>query len=476
MIVIDVTARVSKIEGPLKRVTDLVTKMEKSIDKAAQAMDRLAAAAAKAGAVNPMMPAVPSVRPSGGGTGQGRQPKPAAGPSMLDLYRYINGLNTASGGKLQPQRNQALAHTFAHYQTLASQGNPHAMRAVSSLAPAVARMMKPPKGFRQLAMDALMTSRFGMGAGGVSMMPLIGRTVAAISKLGPAGIAAAGGLGLLAAAIGTVVNSIMAINNSALKMAGAGTTPGTQAILDRLSGVLGGDASQMAQQFGGNISHGIGAGFAARAGIQTYSGAYGDFDVGAKFAKYANYVGNSKSYREAQQKAIGVGMPQLANMYYLSAENKKDLASRASQGYSQQDVTTSVNGAYAINKLKDSFEKLINKIAIRFGPMLIKIMDGIGNMLDWLGKAWDAVPDVVKRMMMGAAGLAGSGSVDSTNKKMAEADDRNIRALNENTRALKDYREIMGGGDRANSAIPKRISGMRLGDPSYRIGLEGGIA
>src|SRR5690242_6600709 len=85
MIVIDVTARVSKLEGPIKRASSLVEKMEKSIDRATKAMEKFAAAAGSANQ------ALPSTGGGGGGNGGRRTPsggwtapwaKAGAGPAQ----------------------------------------------------------------------------------------------------------------------------------------------------------------------------------------------------------------------------------------------------------------------------------------------------------------------------------------------------------------------------------------------------------
>lgn len=485
-IVIDVTGKINKFEGPIKRATDLVSKLEKSIDKATRAMERLADAAAK---VQP--PNMGNGRGGyrgggggGGGTAPGLRHPSVATP--MDTFRMLNALAGKGPSPLQPARNAALGAAYKYYAGLAKQGNPIGMRALVQLAPhlhALANPKAPPvpkikpppkpkKGFGGLAMQALMTSRFGVsGDGGVSFMPLIGRTVAALSSLGPAGIAAAAGLTALTAQTAVVVHAIQSIGGFATRMAQAGTTPGTQGILDRLGAMFGTSGSQMAQQFAGNISHGVGAGIAANMGINPYSGFGGDQDIGAKLAKAAYNIANS-SKADARWKAINLGMPELANLRYLNKDNKKDLFNRG-RGYSEGEMRTSVNGQYAIGKLHDSFERLMNKLAIRFAPLLIKIMDGISNMLDNLAKAWDNLPEGIKKVIIGAAGLVG---LDDTNDKLAKANHDQVNALNANTRALNGMRETIGGGQRAQKVLPHNIQGGRLADPSYRIGLEGGIA
>lgn len=467
MIVIDVTARINKVEGPLKKVVDLVDKLERNLNKAAKAMEKLAIASAKVQA--------PSFAGGSPGTSlarAGSSGAPPKGASPMDVYRFLNGVNSASGGQFQGQRNQALLKAFQHYQSLAMGGDPSAMRAVSSLGPSVAKMMQPKKGFGQFAMSAIMSTRVGVGAGGVQVMPLVGQTIRALSALSPAVTAVLGPLALMAAGAMAVVGAMNSIFEFSNRVAANGTTPGTQGVLDRMR-FLGGNA----QSFGQNISSGTGAAFASQAGINPYSGVYGDFDVGAKFAKYAQFVGGSKSYRQAQQRAIAVGSPGLANMYYLSDENKKDLFDR-SRGSSPKDIATSVNGAYAMNKMSDAFEKFVNKLAIKFAPAMIRIMTAIGNMLDWLGKVYDKLPQKFKDVInaLGSSPLGNAGGVGKTNDKLADANERHIRALEDNTRALNAGRETTGGGARAQSVFPGRITGNRIGDPAYRRGLEGGIA
>lgn len=472
MIVIDVTARVNKIEGPLKRVTALVDKLEKSTDRAAAAVEKLANAWAKAGAAaGSNLPAIP--RPGGGGAGNRAPalPKPPKVATPMDQYRYLNAVNTASGGRYQAQRNQALSRVFQHYQQLAMSGDPRAMRAVASLAPQMAKMNAPKKGFGHYAMQAVMSSRYGVGgSGGGGVQPLIGRSVQALGALGGAAVGAAGALAMLVTGVKVVLSSVHSIGGFVSRMSSAGTTAGSQVALDRLGALLGGNGSQMAQAFASNISGGTGAGFAARAGINPNSSPYGDFDMGSKFLRYAEYVARSQSYRDAQRKAIGVGSPELANLYYLNRENRGRLFNRRS-GYGQGDMRDSVNGQASMAMLGQSFEKLMNKLAIRFAPALMRIVDWISSLVDRLTNAWASVPEGVKQMFFGAS----YSSADRANDGLRRADDEHIRALRDNTRALRDSRETQGGGGRAQGVIPRNIPGSRLGDPAYRIALEGGI-
>lgn len=487
MIVIDVSARVNKIEGPLKKVTSVVEKMEKSIDKAAQAMEKLASAAAKVGAFGGNFPAVPRGPGSGGGGGRvPRAPKQPAGPTPMDQYRYINALNSASGGRIQGLRNSALQSTFTHYQRLASQGNPQAMRAVASLAPSMAKLNAPGKGVGHYAKQALMSSRFSVGgSGGPQMMPLIGRTMAMLTRMGPVGMAAATALALVAADALVAAKAIGILGGAATRMTGAQTGPATLGSLDRLAGVLGGNSAELAQRFGSNISNGTGAGAAAAAGINPYSGPYGDFDIGSKLAKYAEVVARSSSYKEAMRAAVKVGMPELAKLFYLSKEQKRDAFSRRN-GYSERDIRAGVQGEYAVNRMNMAWMRLFTSMERLFGAMArwTSTMNGIAASMDRISSGefqrdWDRMqkdPEFAaqKRWQMSQPQWnfdrierAKSGAVDS--------EKRNTEALDRNTRALNRVREIQGGGSRAQGVIPRNIPGSRLGDPAYRQALEGGI-
>lgn len=479
MIVIDVTAKVSKATAPMQKVVDIVTKLEKRIDATTAAMNRLASAAAKAGsAYNPGVASSGTSRPGSpvrAGSGSNRAVAPPQA-TPLDRYRYLNAMNTASGGRYQMQRNHALMSTFRHYQGGANSGDPKAMRAIQSLAPSVAKMMAPKKGAGHFAMQALMSSRFGAGAGGgMQLMPLVGRTVQALAALGPAALGAAAGIGTMAGMIATVVNSIQSVGAFTGRMAGNATTPGTQGALDRLNGVLGGDASGMAQQFGSNIKHGVGAGWAASHGINPYSGPFGDINVGDKFLKALQVIGKAQTYAEAQRMAAMTGTPGAANYWYLSESNKRDAQSRAS-GYSEKDIRSAVNGQYALTKLSDAFEKLINKLAVSFAPVLTTVIDGISKALDWLGKAWENLPAWVRLAIAPLSMIDTNGSkVDSANKSLQNSQEAQTRAIIANTRALKEFRETQGGGSRARGALPGKVSGARMTDPAVQAAIAGGL-
>ena len=75
--------------------------------------------------------------------------------------------------------------------------------------------------------------------------------------------------------------------------------------------------------------------------------------------------------------------------------------------------------------------------------------------------------------------VAGLGGIAATfgngGKQVETAMERNTSAIRENTRALKDTREILGGGARAQRALPTRVRGHFLNDRAYRQGLATGL-
>lgn len=489
MLVIDVTARVNKVEGPLKRVVDICQKMEKSIDKAANAMNKLATAAAK---VQNFAPAAVSAAPGGGGGsgGGGNKTRPSKAPpqaSAMDFYKFVNGLNTASGGKMQSQRNTTLARVFNHYQTLASQGDPNAMRAVNTLAPHVAKMNQKKPGLGAIAKQIAMSSRFGIGAGGMQMMPLVGQVVAGLSKLGPYGIAAAAALAAFTSGVVAAVHAVGLISEMAGRMAGNRSSASTQGVVDRF-GMFGGAGAF------GNLS-GISAGFAAQAGINPNTGPFGQNNLGQNYIKGLQYVHGLKTYEQAQRYAQGIGSPELANAWFLSDKQMSYARNSSKFGLSEKETGAGVRAQFAMGQVGKSFENLIMRVFVKFAPMIEKgantltvVFDQLSRFLPaitqklvegmkWLMELWNKWAGAINKLTGGAAGMPyfDTKGIDSMNLDQVRAQRENTQAVRDSIRAMNGLRETMGGGQRARGAIPGKVSGMRLSDPSYRMGLEGGV-
>lgn len=479
MIVIDVTARISKIEGPLKRANDLVQKLEKSMDRLTKATEKWAAVMASV-----QVPSAGGGRSGGGGggraTGPGlRQPSQA---TPMDVFRMLNALVGKGPSPLRPARDAALQKAFSYYSNLAKQGNPVGMRAVASLAPHMNSLLnpnappviKPPKKppvvkgkktFGQLALNALMSTRVGFGQDGISVMPLVGRTIQALAAMGPPGIAAAAALTAVASASALVVNAMNSIAAWTTKMNAAGTTPQTQGVLDRMR-FLGVDPGS----FAAAISSGDGAAFAGKFGISPYSGVWGDFDVGKKILKYAKGIAQETTLQGAQQAALAAHQPGLANIWYLSPENKKDMLK--GNAYSERDMRNAVNGAYAMNKLQDAFEKFVNKVAVDYGPTLIRVAQMLAASIGPLATLLRVMPDWTKGAAYNMPDIVSP--ADKANKGIEGALDENTQAVRDNTRAVKGMRDVIGG-PRTQGVLRPGIRGEHLSDPSYREGLEGGI-
>lgn len=53
--------------------------------------------------------------------------------------------------------------------------------------------------------------------------------------------------------------------------------------------------------------------------------------------------------------------------------------------------------------------------------------------------------------------------------------DRNTNAIRENTRALRDTREVLGGGARAQRAMPSKVRSYYMNQHRYRQALATGV-
>jgi|CXWL01.1.fsa_nt_gi hypothetical protein len=300
-------------------------------------------------------------------------------------------------------------------------------------------------------MQAWMRTRFAKGAfGGLKAMPL-GRDLAtmfgggggglarAVAPLlaNPVGIAAV--VTLATAAAGLVAGHMGAqfhgSNLTRMAMMGGSMGQNTRASIGARS--LGMDPNSAVSNFAQSITSGVAAGFAARAGINIVGGPFGDINDAQKFNKGLDFIRQAGSWDEAQRRAIGLGDRGLAPAYFDSPEQIAGQKRRANQPFDEKAARSAREYSNSVAEIQESWEKMKRDATAPFLKGLARLMN-----LDKNSAINDAFPGTFPGP-----------------KKTSQSVDEHTNALNNHARAMKDFVEIIGGGERAHRAIPKRVRG-----------------
>lgn len=249
--------------------------------------------------------------------------------------------------------------------------------------------------------------------------------------------------------------------------------------------------------YGAVMSGGYARALAANAGYNVTGGPFGNLDRASLGRSVATQIMNSSSEQEAIRKAMAFRSPEASKLYYLDARNRADFLNNRSD-ISVQDMRNSINVQYRKDRLGDKVNNLLDRMMARMIPILdaavfliekiFAVLERIynfwakpvNNVLDQVGKNIDNWYPGKYTMQWGALGLgmdlgtAATKALMGENDKMRAQQD-NTRAINSNTHALKEFRETLGGGMRAQRALPTNTSGFRLNDQSYRLALESGV-
>lgn len=289
------------------------------------------------------------------------------------------------------------------------------------------KMIGHPLGVDLMKVGALMgpnaaNGLFGGGAGG-----------GALAGVGFAAAGAVAALTAFAAAVqhvGTMLQSLAA--QTAASANSAGSVQGIRAAAAQ----LGMDPAQLARQVQGAVgAGGIGAGFGIQAGINPVGGSFGDMGYAEKARKALKFVAGSKSFDEARRRAEGLGIPEAAQFFYLNPSNKAALMNNGFGG-GAESVAAGANFRYAQERIGASFWKVLEKAT----PAIEYFANGLSDLAD-----------VIDFVLNGFKKSSGGKSYQ----------ERQIKALDDNTRAINGMRETLGGGPRAQGALPSGIKGQQ---------------
>lgn len=462
--VIDITARTGRAGTALTKLETVVQRLEKSLDKAAAAMDRFASASARVGAISPM--GGPPARRGGGAS-----PQQLNHGHLYNFYRARNLLNGGYGGQMLSAARGAFGTASAQF----AGGNFGAAGQMATWAARIRRLQGSGSG--SAIGKWLASSRFGVGANGVSLQPLVGQSIAMLAKLGPHGMVAAAALAAVAlAAIAAKKGFDKLVEMTGTKFA-TGSTFGEAAKLSAIGTYLGGDIAGRVNSFQDAIgSGGYAAAYAGQAGINVVGGPFGDRNYGRKYLKYLDAVYNAKSNDTADRMSMAVGQRDMQRIRMLDPETYQRLKNSMGDSISAKSAAAAEKAKAEMAIFSNELDKFATMMARSVIPVLTKSLRWINDMLDRLlsNRAFaTALGFFFGGGAVGAAMMHGASEeyLKSKNIKV----DENTKALNENTRALGQFREVIGGGQRAQNSLPGKATGKTLNNDAMRMALAGGL-
>lgn len=433
-IVIDVAFKLTG--ASTSPVTRLVTKMRELDDQLSRVNGQLRQMLALLHSVGQASGGVQVPRAGGGGGGRAgggalvaRGPAAPRIPTDVDrfrqafaAFRYFNTAHarTGQGGM---HRQAALQASLALAQRMAAQGN---FGGMAQLAPHLYPRQRP--GFGRRLASAVFSTRVGFGAGGMQIAPLIGRLAALHPAIGAAVLA----LGAFTAAIGSAIASL---DNLAKNRAVLGGSAAETAMASRNARFAGLDPQQAAAALREAIQSGAGASFAAAAGINITDGPFGDNNYARKLIQALEFIAQAPTFDAARRRAEAFGIPEAARIQQLNSTDRNQF----------RMAPTARDDSSAVASTR------FNMSMVRLNSVLDRLRERLAPFIEWLATQIDrvvSVLDAVDRFTRGATRDA--------------AQERNTRAIEQNTRELRAQRDTFGGGERASAALPSRLRGDQI--------------
>jgi hypothetical protein len=299
-----------------------------------------------------------------------------------------------------------------------------------------------------------------------------------VAALGPAAEMAGAALGPLAvaaiavtAAFNVAQLSAGAINADRRANAASGGSAAQSASANAIAGSIGLNGSAISGLSNTIAGGGAASAIAMQLGISPVRGGLtGDMNDAKAFTKVTDYLRRIKRPEDALRTAELLGNRDLVQVRDMSQGTYDRL--KKVQGSTQEQRTAAADfdaEMVIFNKQLDQLKYSLSPVVREFATFTGGINDFL-NIIQGKGGSWDAV---VKGLTSGGI-VAGNPIVTSigqivehlmggdSKKQEAAAREKQTRAINENTRAIKQSREIIGGGSRAQGAIPSGITGREI--------------
>ena len=332
---------------------------------------------------------------------------------------------------------------------------------------------------KQLA-TAIFSTRVGFGPNGISVMPLVGQLFKLLGNLGPVGEAAAVAIAVLTAQI----MFLAAAARTAIEhgtdfgrayFSGGGTFKETQQLagIGAATGYSASDMAGMARAYNESVKNNpVALNRAASHGYSpNYSGIYGDTDDTKRFLNALNDMLDNPNKAQARLAARGTPLENFGNLTYASKDVQNQVKGYQSFVNSPEQLQKAADAQYKLNMTMAEFSRLMTSIGNSILPFVnanllifqsgLKVLQGlfdelqigIYNLMKWIHDKLGIGPnpDRPKDAYDDLARLKGEQQA-----KHAEAMDRQTQAIENNTRALNEHRQVFGGGPNGNAAIPEQ--------------------
>jgi hypothetical protein len=482
------TVTIDLVVGDPSKVDAMFDKWDKGLKSIQDQTDKIKAA----------MSGVYMPPPGGGGGFRRRGASGPGGNNVLDdlqKARVASAVAKANGG--DPYwRNQASGYAQLSINSLQKQALAGDMTAVTKLNQAVnLQKRNSPNSTMSKIQDAFMTSRMGMGAGGLQIMPLVNK----LSAIHPAAAVVVGALTMLGQGISKTYDDLnKRLNQSASYGAGAKD-------VDRVASWLGLDGDAVIESMRGAVeSSDLAKSYAMQAGVNPVQGVHGSMDFAKDTLKQMALIANAKSYDEARKMAYEYKQPELANLHFASQQMKDEIKVASTEMNPQQkQAQMKLNDdLYAIQKMFNEgvkgfvapFFELASSFSdfqrIVFGDKL-QVVSKVAMSFTWLASGLTLTIKVISEFFKGLTAIitflkdkfpqilganAAKDAADTINDadKQQEKSQKDLTlATIQLTSAIKQG--INGGGARVRSAIPGQVQSTQLNDKAYRDALKDGI-
>jgi hypothetical protein len=313
------------------------------------------------------------------------------------------------------------------------------------------------------------------------------RSVAALGPAADMAGAALGPLAVAAIAVTTAFNvakySADAINADRRANARSGGTSAQAASANAIAGSIGLNGSAITGVSQAIAGGGFAGATAMRLGISPVrGGAVGDLNDAAAFTKVTDAIRRAKTQQQALRLAEIFGNRDLVQVRDLSEGTYNRLKQVQGTNPEQRHQAAEFEAQMTI------LYKNLDQLTYRLSPLVKEFSDFTGavnelftvfsghtdwiKMIDGLAKFGDVagigIHGGIGTIIDGLNGLSGK-------KEEAAAREKQTRAINENTRAIKQSREVIGGGNRAQGALPASITGLTIDAAIQAQGIRLGV-
>lgn len=441
-------------------------RLEKTMERVEAIMARMAKSTAQFGRSVSGVPSGSGVR---GGGPQRRQPG-SRPPNNYDLYQYWNAKAQATGNRgAKSQSSRYLQMAYQDAQNDFHAGKAGAAARMNALGNKIASQKAQASRANMTKLQQLMNSGAGSSMGGAGMSAL---SAAAKNPYTAAAAAVVIALGAMTIAGFKAAEGLNKIASTAY---GMGAPLSQSGFAKRLTAYgINADAAYSAA-----MSPGYARGVASQYGMNITGGPFGNFNKADAAKVMLKAIFAAKSEKEAIRMANIFGNPEAASLRYLTPENRAKLLANTG-GLSEAEAAQAKNLEVAKQDLALKWERLLIRAQTKFLP----VAEGLIKLIERLGNAANS-ENGQKALRVGGAvlfpwwkvlldRLLGGSNVEKANER-DRATDANTRALNENTRAMNDFREILGGGNRAQSVLPSGTQSHKLDQEEYRRAIASGV-